>query len=89
LASPTSNNRGPCCLIPSRAELWPPKPKHPGALFLAAGSAAAVFATVKIAAAGTMDTSEAQLLALEAEIMGLNEAARAILEERVEPFEDE
>jgi hypothetical protein len=36
-----------------------------------------------------MDTSEAQLLALEAEIMGLNEAARAILEERVEPFEDE
>jgi hypothetical protein len=59
-------------------------------LFLAAGSAAAVFATVKTAIAdATPGHSEAQLLTLEAEIARLNHAARTIVEQRVDPFEDE
>jgi hypothetical protein len=48
-----------------------------------------VFTTVKSAAAGALDNSETQLLALEKEIMRLTIAARIILADKANPHDDE
>jgi len=56
-------------------------------LFLAAGTAAAVFATVKRAAATPSD--DALIIALSAEVLRLNAIVDDIAETRIEPFEDE
>jgi hypothetical protein len=56
--------------------------------FLAAGSAAAVFAGLK-GVAQAAASGDAEIVALSAEVLRLNEVADEITAERIAPFEDQ